>query len=396
MKQLNFAFILWLSISVSLGQVISGTTNEMHLNLQEGVLPNSNQLPAIKWVSPRLEYTSSPESKVDIDVEIKSRLNLKELKVSLGGRTDGVVYASKMFNIKNVEGVYHLHQTISLDKGSNFVEVTASNIEGATVSSHRDILVGSGFASETALIDRKDHALMFVTDKYDNWDDLVNPVEDGKAIAKVLQEKYGFEVEIVENATTERVWEKLRAYNDKKFKPQDQLLVFFAGHGQFDETFGEGYVVTKNSLRKDPSRNSYISHNRLRGVINNIPIEHIFLMMDVCYGGTLDPVISRTRGSEDTDRASNSEFIARKLSLRTRKFLTSGGKEYVSDGVPGKHSPFAARFLESLASYGGDDGILTTFELITHLEKLTISPRFGSFAPEPSGSDFIFIAKQQQ
>jgi len=98
-------------------------------------------------------------------------------------------------------------------------------------------------------------------------------VEDGQAIAKELKEKYGFYVEVVENGTTETVWEKLRAYNDKKFKPQDQLLVFFAGHGHFDETFGEGYVVTKNSLRKDPSKNTYISHNRLRGVVNNIPIE---------------------------------------------------------------------------------------------------------------------------
>jgi len=118
-------------------------------------------------------------------------------------------------------------------------------------------------------------------------------------------------------------------------------------------------------------------------------------MMDVCYGGTLDPEIARTRGGLDGNPTSNGEFIARKLALRTRKYLTSGGKEYVSDGIRGKHSPFAARFLESLATYGGDDGIITTSELITHLEKLKISPRFGSFGIDKAGSDFLFITRQK-
>lgn len=396
MKRLNIVFVLLLLVSLSFGQNLSTSTNEMHLNLQGGAIPNSSQLPVISWISPHLEYTSSAENKVVIEAEIKSPQQVKEIRVSLGDRKSGTIYAAKSFDIKNDDGIYHFRKTVNLDNGSNFVEVMAENIQGAMVSSHRDILVGSGSLSETVLIDRKDYAVMFVTDKYDNWDDLVNPIEDGQAIAKELREKYGFEVEIVENATTEQVWEKLRAYNDKKFKPQDQLLVFFAGHGHFDETFGEGYVVTKNSLRKDPSRNSYISHNRLRGVVNNIPSEHVFLMMDVCYGGTLDPVIARGRGADGGgDGASTSEFIARKLNLRTRKYLTSGGKEYVSDGIPGKHSPFAARFLESLAGYGGEDGILTTFELIANLEKLKISPRFGSFGDESKLSDFIFITKRK-
>lgn len=394
MKLQSIVIVLWFSANLSFGQTLSRTTNAMRLNLQEGVLPNSSQLPKITWISPHLEYTSSTENKVIIEIEIKSPQMLQELKVSVGDRTTGTVYANKIFDIKEEGGKYHLRQSIDLDNGSNFVEVTATSIEKVSVSSHRDILIGSGLLSETTLIDRKDYALLFTTDKYDNWDDLVNPIEDGRAIAKELKEKYGFEIEIVENATTELVWEKLRVYNDKKFKPQDQLLVFFAGHGHFDETFGEGYVVTKNSLRKDPSRNSYISHNRLRGVVNNIPIEHVFLMMDVCFGGTLDPTLARTRGL-DADRTTNGEFIARKLALRTRKYLTSGGKEYVSDGIPGKHSPFAAQFLESLATYGGDDGVLTTFELIPHLEKLKILPRFGSFGREDAAGDFLFIAKQK-
>src|SRR6185312_17037844 len=94
-------------------------------------------------------------------------------------------------------------------------------------------------------VDRKDYALLFATDKYDHWDDLVNPVDDAHAIARELKEKYGFTVELIENPTVETIWEKLREYNERKFAPQDQLMVFFAGHGHYDESFGEGFVVAK-------------------------------------------------------------------------------------------------------------------------------------------------------
>jgi len=368
MKQLNALFVLCLLSTLSFSQNLSTSTNEMHFNFSDGRPLNSNQLPAINWIYPRLEYTSSSENKLEIQAEVKSLYELKELKITVGDRASGVPNSTKIIDINSDEKKYLLHESIYLPNSSNFVEVVVTTIQGAIVSSHRDILVGTGSIADAVFADRKDYALLFVTDKYDNWDDLVNPVEDGRSIAKQLKEKYGFEVEVVENATINGVWEKLREYNSKKFKPQDQLLVFFAGHGHFDETFGEGYVVAKNSLRKDPARNTYISHNRLRGVINNIPVEHVFLVMDVCYGGTLDPVIARARGNEADYTATTNEVISRKLNLRTRKYLTSGGKEYVSDGVAGKHSPFAAKFLESLASYGGDDGVLTTLKSLIILK----------------------------
>ena len=59
------------------------------------------------------------------------------------------------------------------------------------------------------------------------------------------------------------------------------------------------------------------------------------------------------------DELDQFEYINRKLKLKTRKFLTSGGKEYVSDGRPGQHSPFVRKLLEAIRSYGGDDSVLS-------------------------------------
>jgi hypothetical protein len=159
----------------------------------------------------------------------------------------------------------------------------------------------------------------------------------------------------------------------------------------FDDTFGEGYVVAKNSLSQDKSKTSYISHARLKGIVDNIPCKHVLLTMDVCFGGTLDPMIARSRAAADD--ISEREMLARKFSYKTRKYLTSGGKEYVSDGIPGKHSPFAAKLIESLRSFGGEDRILTLAELQVNMEKLKQVPRFGSFGDDEKLSDFVFVGK---
>ena len=215
--------------------------------------------------------------------------------------------------------------------------------------------------------------MLFGTDEYQFWDDLINPVNDTKTVAKELGEIYGFETDVILNPTTEEVWAKLREYAMKSYMDNDQLLIFFAGHGQFDEIFGEGYIVCKDSKLSDQSKNTYISHVRLRNIINNISCKHTFLVIDACFGGTFDPLIARAdvRGNDALyGEISKGEFIKRKLQFKTRKYLTSGGKIYVPDGRPGHHSPFTRKMLEALRNYGGSDQILTLSEVLIYIEKL--------------------------
>jgi hypothetical protein len=131
-------------------------------------------------------------------------------------------------------------------------------------------------------------------------------------------------------------------------------------------------------------------------VINGIPNEHIFLAIDACFGGVFDPYIKNAthRGSDDLYRETGQyEYIVRKLKFRTRRYLTSGGKEYVPDGNPGSHSPFVRKFLEALRSYGGEDNILTLSEIKSHLERINPEPRYGEFGSNDPGSDFLFVVK---
>ncbi|TFH27190.1 MAG: hypothetical protein E4H10_04675 [Bacteroidia bacterium] len=239
------------------------------------------------------------------------------------------------------------------------------------------------------------YALMFATNVYDYYSDLVNPVLDAQTIGAELSESYGVVSEVVINATLSEIAAKIREFATRPYQAKDNLMVFFAGHGVYDEVFKEGYVISRDSRMDDVGKTSYLSHSNLRTMVNNIGCPHIFLVMDVCFGGTFDPhLASLHRGASSAYAdVSTEDFVERKMKYKTRLYLTSGGNEYVPDGRPGFHSPFARRFIESLRYYGGDDGVLTTAEILQFVEKVNPQPRFGEFGDNEPGSDFILIVK---
>ncbi|MCU0419145.1 MAG: caspase family protein [Cyclobacteriaceae bacterium] len=364
-------------------------TNEVNLNFKENAKPTSENTPVIKWLYPSVEFTMSQKNELQVEALVTSVLPLAEVRVRVLD-TDNTEVVNSLVNPKEmINGI--VKKKIFLLNGQNTIEVVAKNEKGAVISSSRMVSVGLDAIADAVAVDRKDYALLFATDKYENWDDLINPINDAQTIKKELDAKYGFETELVENPDHEDVFAKLVDYTQKKYKPQDQLFIFIAGHGFFDEILNEGYVVGRNSLKNDKGKTSYVSYERLRSLINNIPCEHIFLVMDVCYGGTFDPIVARSRSIENT--VSERQFLARKLTYKTRRFLTSGGKEYVPDGRPGYHSPFASKFIQALKENGGTDRILTLDEIKTYVERLTPEPRYGGFGDNNPASDFVFVVK---
>jgi WD40 repeat protein len=239
-----------------------------------------------------------------------------------------------------------------------------------------------------------DRALIFATNIYDSFSELVNPVIDATTVADELQSNYYVQTELLVNPTLKEAIEKIREYAKMEYSANDNLLIFFAGHGIYDDVFKEGYVISRDSKSDDVAKTSYLSHSNLRTMVNNIPCNHILLIMDVCFGGTFDPLIaSKSRAADMYTEVTNEEFIQRKKKYKTRLYLTSGGKEYVPDGRPGHHSPFARKLLESLRNYGGNDGILTINEIIQYVEKVEPQPRYGEFGDNEPGSDFILLVK---
>lgn len=397
LKILLLASLLLVPWIATKAQNVSTRTNDFEVDFSDPKKVHNTTIPVINWITPVAESNYSQENKYKIKVEIESTKPIKiitiEIKEDEGASSRGKLTITPEEGEKNKTTV---EKGVTLMDGNNLVEIVAENIDGTKTISRRTIRVGSASLADASKLDRTDYAILFATDEYDHWSGLVNPVFDSRTIAKELQDRYGFTVEIVENATQDVVVKKLREYAEKKYKPLDQLLIFFAGHGQYDQTFGEGYVVTKDSKANDEAKTTYLSHNRLRSIVNNIPSEHIFLCMDVCFGGTFDQTLASSRGETDEvyKEASQAEIVSRKLTYKTRRYLTSGGKTYVSDGIKGSHSPFARKVLEALRSSGGKDQVLTMGELLSYVDGLKIQPRSGEFGDNAPGSDFVFVLKR--
>jgi uncharacterized caspase-like protein len=252
----------------------------------------------------------------------------------------------------------------------------------------------------------RNYALLIGTNTYDepSWKDLRNPVADVQAIAGKLDEYYGFQAEVLLDPTREEILRTLLKYKrDIAYDSLSQLMVFIAGHGLYDDAW-MGAIAAKDSrdLESDVLLDTYISHSKLRDILEGIECDHILVVLDVCFGGTFTKRLSSMIIAEGEDDAaadpgiyrqvSNEELIYRKMGQRTRLYMTSGGKEYVPDGRPGYHSPFAAGFIEALESRGGNDGILTYGEIKARVERLVPEPCGGTFGY--SNGDFVFVAKE--
>ncbi len=251
----------------------------------------------------------------------------------------------------------------------------------------------------------KDYALLVGVDEYDNWGKLNNPIKDVETVAEELRTYYGFEIDsrtdILRNPKKKDVFDALRRIKARQYQPDDQLFIFFAGHGHYSEARKEGYLIFADAPGLDSSDelclncDSYLSHSMLRNVLNGFGSKHIFVVIDACFAGTFDESIKR-RGSDPLyEDATNLEMIKRIMEFKTRRFLTSGGKEYVPDGRAGQHSPFARRFLDALRSYGGNYGMLTINGILSHVERVTPMPRKGEWGDNESGSDFVFVSSRK-
>jgi len=284
---------------------------------------------------------------------------------------------------------------VPLNVGNNPIRIEAWDIWG----NHADTLYTvERRQSIVDSLNMKFYALLIGVDEYDHWNDLNNPVDDMETLAEELEKYYGFETDIVRNPTKEEVITSIRSYNSRKFSEYDELLIALAGHGYYDEVSGNGYFIAKDGERveDDPNFLSYINYPELQNIISNINCEHILLMLDACFAGTFVDHIAAGRGDEKVyDEMSRGEFILEGVAHRTRLMLSSTEREYGSDGLPEKHSPFMRVCLDGLIqSHRGRYGVLTVHDLRYHyMQGLNPRPVLTEFRGNEPGSTFLFIVQ---
>ena len=190
-------------------------------------------------------------------------------------------------------------------------------------------------------------ALVVGINSYDGyWRPLRNAVNDAEGVANVLRDKYNFdEVHTLldEVATRRDIIQKFEwlAANCTK---DDNVLIFYAGHGQFNKGLNKGYWVPVDARTNSVA--DYISNSDVKTFIGGIPAKHTLLITDACFAG--DIFRGPKTESIKFDPNNMERYYKEVYRKQSRLALTSGGIEEVSDAGKDDHSVFTYYLIKAL------------------------------------------------
>ncbi len=197
-----------------------------------------------------------------------------------------------------------------------------------------------------------DFALIIGINDYTEWPPLQTAVNDARGLRTVLIKRYGYHPDHIilrtdAEATRGRIVNDLRSIA-AGLSDTENLLIFFAGHGQLDDITNDGYWIPVEGKLRDPC--TWITNSTIKNVLTSEKVQgkNILVIADSCYSGTL------LRGGPSTVTMS-ADYAARTLELayqKSRQVITSGGLEPVADGGRDGHSLFAYYFLKALSENG--------------------------------------------
>ncbi|MEZ4773258.1 MAG: caspase family protein [Bacteroidia bacterium] len=221
-------------------------------------------------------------------------------------------------------------------------------------------------SAENAYPLRTNHLLAIGINAYEHVGHLGNCVMDTQALVNVLTEKYQFEPAQVTTlydyeATRVAILDTLDRLS-RQLSANDNLLIYFAGHGYYGEHVKKGYLVPVDG--KIESISSLIYNSQIRDYIQGIPVHHLFLIVDSCFSGELI-----LRKAETAEEKGGEIYAQRVDAFPSRWGLAAGRIEVVSDGLIGDHSPFAKSLITFLEKNPAD--IFSASDLIQHVKKIT-------------------------
>jgi uncharacterized caspase-like protein len=187
-------------------------------------------------------------------------------------------------------------------------------------------------------------------DRYGNADypDLRSAAKDATAVARLLEQRYGFETRLLLNASRLETLTALDALR-KTLGENDNLLIYYAGHGELSAS-GEGHWVPVDGL--SGRSESWISNRALSEVLDTLPAKRVLVVADSCYSGTMTRA-SVPVADASLDASGLGRWLKEATAGRSRLALTSGGVQPVPDIGPSGHSYFARAFLNVLEDSRG-------------------------------------------
>ncbi len=215
-------------------------------------------------------------------------------------------------------------------------------------------------------------------------EDLDNPIRDAERLYDVLLKEYTFEEEnvtLIKDATREDIITSLDNLSTK-VTPNDNVLIFYAGHGWWDPEADNGFWLPSDAA--DDKKTDWFRNSALVDYLKEVDSKHTLLITDACFGGA----IFKTR-SAFADAPKAIEIL---YDLKSRKAMTSGTMTEVPD-----ESVFIKYLVDALKK--NKEKFVNSEQLFSSFRTAVINnsdalPQFGEIRyVGDEGGDFIFIKK---
>lgn len=215
-------------------------------------------------------------------------------------------------------------------------------IAGYVHAEDRSVTVKGKKGTHTSTsVNAKYHALIIGSNNYKYLPKLKTAIADAKAVEEILRTKYGFKTKLLIDAGRKEILDAINEMR-KKLGSNDNLLIYYAGHGEYDKNVDKAYWLPVDAERDNPS--NWIISDDITSNIKRITSKHILIVSDSCYSGTLTRAVS----GDLSKSGARDEFIKKMMEKPSRTLMASGGNEPVADSGGGGHSVFASAFLKAL------------------------------------------------
>lgn len=349
-----------------------------------------------KAIPPVIALSRTPKEKIPPEIEIfrmeNTTIDARQIIKGKAFDNSGVAIIEINGKEARIDANGNFMATVLLKPGKNSIIVRAvdiyenQNIRHVDIYRHPSYSVKNGNNTQINTTG-KYFALLIAIDSYNNSEinDLNQTIYDANRLRKCLL-NYNFQPEHIISLTNpgrHKIISTLDELN-KTISEDDNLLIFYSGHGYWDNEFEQGYWFPSDASRR--TKANWISNSTIRDYIRGIKSKHTLLVTDACFSGS----IFNTKNSFSLHTAPRS--ISELYKLPSRKAITSG----TLTEVPEK-SVFIDYLIKRLQE--NDDKYLPAQQLFIRFSDAVINnsplhqiPQYGNIRQTgDEGGDFIFI-----
>lgn len=402
---------LYVSVNDSLIETFNTNNYEFALKIPYGISTFNISFEDFKKNGIKTTYTIERNDTLDFEppkivmVDPKpSRRGFNIVKVN-NSTLDTNVSNSEKFLVrgflKDESGIYSLtinDNKIPVDTNNFFIWVPKNKPDYVSIRAvdnlgneavHNINLSGKGNPTQSELLVGNYHALIIGIQNYNdkNIPSLDFPLEDAENLINILTKNYTFaqqNIDYLKDPSRKEIIQALKELRMELSK-DDNLLIFYAGHGYWDEDLQQGFWLPRDASLDDDAE--WLSNGRVRDYIRAINTKHTLLIADACFSGGI------FKSREVTLSAPKS--IQEMYNSNSRTAMTSGALKEVPD---------KSVFVEYLIKRLGENSkeFLSSEELFYSLKEAVINnspvsqtPEYGVIhqAGDEGGGSFIFIKK---